>query len=111
ARQRWAALAGAKAAVRATPRRDAVAPIRMMLPLALPFIAGTTCLATNNVPSALSRHVDSKSAAVMVSTSPQTLDSALYTSASTSPSSARMPSNVAATAASLVRSQAQVLAP
>src|ERR1039458_5106842 len=46
ARMRCAALAGAKAAVLGIPRKDAVAPMKMMLPAPLRFMAGITCWAT-----------------------------------------------------------------
>ena len=51
-----AALAGAKAAVRAPPRRDAVAPMKTMLPRLFFFMAGITCFAVSSAPSTLVRH-------------------------------------------------------
>ena len=50
ASDRCAALAGAKAVVRGTPRREAVAPMKTMLPAFFAFIAATTSFDTRNAP-------------------------------------------------------------
>jgi hypothetical protein len=70
-------LAGANAALRIPPRRDAVAPMNTKLPRPACFIAGTTCLATRNAPSALTRQLASKSAAVTSSKLPNRPEPAL----------------------------------
>src|SRR5580692_533849 len=77
ARLRWAALAGAKAAVLTLPRREAVAPMKMMEPWAAFFIAGMTCWLVKSEPRALTRHEPSKSAGVMSSTEAKTPEPAL----------------------------------
>src|SRR5207253_1408511 len=57
--------------------RDAVPPTKTMLPRPVRFMAGMTCLAARNPPSALIRQLASKSAAVASSTLPHTPDPAL----------------------------------
>ena len=68
---RWPALAWANAIVRGMPRREAVAPTMMMLPLPAVCIAGATSFATANRPSVLTRHDASRSAGVMSSNMPK----------------------------------------
>jgi hypothetical protein len=90
ARLRWAALAGANAAVFTLPRRDAVAPMNTMLPRPAAFIVAITCLDARNAPSVFTRHDCSKSAALTSSMLPHTPLPALYTNVSIGPSSAAM---------------------
>jgi hypothetical protein len=53
ARLRWAALAEANATVLAPPRREAVAPMKIMCPAARRFIAGMTLRAAAKAPKVL----------------------------------------------------------
>ena len=72
ARLRCAALAEANAAVLAPPRREAVAPMKIMFPAARRFIAGMTLCAAAKAPNVLVRHAVSKSSRVTSSAEPQT---------------------------------------
>src|SRR4029077_14383588 len=71
ARIRCAALAGAKAAVLGIPRRDAVAPMKMILPAPARFMAGITCRATSRDSKALTRQAASNASGVISSIEPQ----------------------------------------
>ena len=67
-----AIFAGAKAAVPATPRRDAVAPTTMIAPCPRRRMAGIACRAARKRPSVLTRHARSKSSGDTSSIVPQT---------------------------------------
>ncbi len=69
---RCAALAGAKAAERGPPRREAVAPMNTIAPRLAAFIAGMTACAHKSAPKALTRQDASNCSAVMFSTSAKT---------------------------------------
>ena len=77
ARLRWAALAGAKAAVRGAPRREAVAPMTTMAPLPFAFIAGITFCEAIRRPWAFTRHAISNCSGAMSSTVAKTPEPAL----------------------------------
>src|SRR3984957_10943156 len=101
---RIANFAGPNAADVANGFMPAVAPVKMIVPLPRLSIAGTTSCAAMNAPKVVTRQVFSNVLGLVSISLPNGRIAALYSSASTSPSSRRIFSNAAAISAALATS-------
>src|ERR1700723_3329849 len=110
ANPRIANFAGPNAADVANGFMPAFAPVKMIVPLPRFNIAGTTSCAAMNAPKVVTRQVFSKVLGLVSINLPNGRIAALYSSASTSPSSRRIFSNAAAKSAALATSTETAIA-